>query len=212
MDAAPTELKLEEYRMIAEDMHDFFLEQYTPYVQGTIMMDFLNPNNLKFALYYIAQSVATAHRSTAANMDWEVVYEWVETFALMGQEALRRGYSTVSDLNLGFRNFMVDPFVAHEKELWRWVMELQEKRLNGIDASQLRLYARNPTVVDDRGRPALKGKENKGVGAMQLRTDFYALTHPFAQARERQRQALELSSFFPSATVDNLLSFTPKGP
>jgi hypothetical protein len=107
---------------------------------------------------------------------------------------------------------MVDPAVAHEKETWRWVMELKEKKMNGIDASQLRRYARNPTVVDDRGMPPLKGKENKGVGAMQLRSDFYFLTHPFAQARERQRRALALSSFVPSSRVENMISFTPLGP
>jgi hypothetical protein len=210
----PTNAALEEYRLLAEDMrvHFLYTQQHLSYVDGTILLDFLDADNLKYALYYVAQTVSTAHRSTNVDIDWAVVYEWVENFALMGHEMLQRSYSDVTDLNLAFRNLMIDPVVAHEKETWRWIMELKEKKMNGIDASQLRRYARNPTVVDDRGMPPLKGKENKGVGAMQLRSDFYFLTHPFAQARERQRRALALSNFVPSSTVENMISFTPMHP
>ena len=203
---------LEKYQDLAIDMSEHLVTKY-PSLHTTIFKLFLAPENIKYILFYIEQSVRVAHRSTNVNMDWDIVFDWIETFISMDDEVLHSSYSNVSDLNLAFRNLMVDPALAADKYVWRWIFELQEKKRNGIDASQLRLYARNPTVIDDRGRPPLKCKENRGVGTMQQRTDFYALTHPFSQARKRQQQALALSNFLPSddPRVTNMYSFTPVG-
>ncbi len=174
---------------------------------------FLAPANVAPVLYYVEQSVQAHRFNTPPEISWDVVYAWLKEFAGMDKRspgAAWRQFENLRGANLAFKNAMVDPGLVADQYLWHWQFELAEKKMNGIDASQLRRYARDPTVVDDRGRPALLGRANRGVGALQLRTGPYFLAHPDANGRAKQRAALALSNFEPDPDVRCAFSFRPR--
>lgn len=174
---------------------------------------FLVPQNLAPHLAYIANSGQERHSQHRVAVDWGTIFNMVREFARMDHvdpAASARQFATIADANLLFRNAMADPFLTYDQYLWQWQFELAEKRYKGIDQSMYRMYARNPTAAP-RGLPPMKGRENKGVGAMQPSTGTYVLSHPFSRGRVRQRGALALSNYAPAPDVSCAYDFFPGG-
>jgi len=176
---------------------------------------FLAAENVAPILFYVEQAIKAKRRSLQPDVQWNVVYGWLREFASMDTRvpgSAWRQFASLRDANRAFKNSMVDPALVADQYVFHWQWELAQKHMNGIDASQLRRYARNPGLVDDRGRPRLLGRANKGVGTLQLRTGPYFLGHPDANGRAKQRAALALSNFGPDPDVRCAFTFRPRLP
>ena len=185
------------YIEIAQNMYQSFTNAYT---SNPFSDAFMHPSNVAPMLNRIEHRRFLSHQHTESNVDWQEIFEMLETFATQDYQDSRRQFATVEDANLLFWNTIIEPALMEDWYAWRHQHELSERHRTGIDAKNIRRASHQPTVLD-RGRPLAKNKDTKG-NLIHVDTGSYMLQHPASHGRERQRQALAMSNIFPPLVLE----------